>query len=73
VTGPKDVLAAGGPGIGCVDSDLRAAALAALAHGDRAACRVYAETYSWRACAERFVANLVPIRDGMELQSFAAA
>jgi glycosyltransferase involved in cell wall biosynthesis len=73
VTGPKDVLAAGGPGIGCVYSDLRAAALAALAHGDRAACRVYAETYSWRACAERFVANLVPIRDGMELQSFAAA
>ena len=73
VTGPKDVLAAGGAAVGCVDADLRVAALAALAHGDRAACRVYAETYSWRACAERFVANLVPIRHGMELQSFAAA
>ena len=73
VTGPKDVLAAGGTVVGCVDADLRVAALAALAHGDRAACRVYAETYSWRACAERFVANLVPIRHGMELQSFAAA
>ena len=42
VTGPKDVLAAGGPGVGAVDPDLRTACLAALAHGDRAACRAYA-------------------------------
>ncbi len=73
VTGPKDVLAAGGPAVGCVSTDLRAAALAALEHGDRAACRVYAETYSWRACAERFVSNLVPITKGIEFRSYAEA
>ena len=70
-TGPKDVLLAGGPTVGAVDEDLRAASLRALQHGDRAGCRVYAETFSWRACAERFIANLVPIRSGMELESFA--
>ena len=66
-TGPKDVLAAGGPAVGCVHDDLRHAALMALAHGDRQACRAYAETFTWRACAERFVTNLVPIRHGLEL------
>ncbi len=71
-TGPKDVLRAGGPAVGCVHEDLRHAALMALAHGDRAVCRTFAETYSWRACAERFVANLVPIRHGMALASYAA-
>ena len=60
VTGPKDVLA-GGIGIGAVDADLRAAALQALATGDRVACREYAERFSWRACAEVFLANLVPV------------
>jgi glycosyltransferase involved in cell wall biosynthesis len=60
-TGPKDVLCAGGPQVGCVHDDLRHAALQALEHGDRAACRAYAETYSWQACTERFVANLVPV------------
>ena len=73
VTGPKDVLVGGGPAVGAVDADLRAACLAALAHGDRAACRVYATHYSWQACAERFFANLVPIRQGMALVSYAAA
>lgn len=61
VTGPKDVLIAGGPAVGSVHADLREACLAALATGDRAACRRYAETFSWRACAERFIANLVPV------------
>ena len=73
VTGPKDVLLPGGPAVGCVDEDLRHAALEALDNGDRAACRAYAETFSWRACAERFVANLVPIRDGIDLQSVVVA
>lgn len=66
-TGPKDVLVPGGPAVGCVHADLRHAALQALAHGQRDLCRDYAETFSWRACAERFVANLVPIRHGMEV------
>ncbi len=61
VTGPLDVLQAGGPGVGAVDADLRVAALAALSQGDRAACRAYAETFSWRACAESFLHNLVPL------------
>jgi glycosyltransferase involved in cell wall biosynthesis len=66
VTGPRDVLAgvAGQPGaagqVGAVGSDLRAAALAALA-ADRAACRAHAETFSWRACAETFLSHLVPL------------
>ncbi len=67
VTGPKDVLVGGGNAIGAVDEDLRAAVLRALEHGDRLACRAFAETFSWRACAERFVANLVPIRQGIEV------
>jgi hypothetical protein len=28
---------------------------------DRAACREHAERFSWQACAERFLANLVPL------------
>jgi glycosyltransferase involved in cell wall biosynthesis len=60
VTGPKDVLT-GGVGVGAVDPDLQAAALQALATGDRVACRAYAERFSWRACAEAFLENLVPI------------
>ena len=72
VTGPKDVLEAGGAAVGAVHTDLRTACLDALAHGDRAACRAYATTYSWQACAERFFANLVPVRHGMALVSYAA-
>ena len=61
VTGPRDVLAGGGPEVGATDPDLRVAALKALETGERAACRVYAERFSWRACAETFLGNLVPI------------
>ena len=72
VTGPKDVLVGGGDAIGAVDTDLRAAVLRALAHGDRIACRAFAETFSWRACAERFVTNLVPIRQGLDITMMPA-
>ena len=72
VTGPRDVLASGGPGVGATDVDLRAAALRALEAGDRAACRSHSERFSWRACAESFVHNLVPIR-AMRVQNPAAA
>ncbi len=61
VTGPADLLAPG-LGIGVVNADLRQAALAALAERDRDACRRYAETYSWTACATQFRANLHPIQ-----------
>jgi glycosyltransferase involved in cell wall biosynthesis len=59
VTGPLDVLGGARGAIGAVDTDLRHAALAALSC-DRAACRAHAETFSWRACAELFLAHLVP-------------
>ena len=74
VTGPKDVLVGGGDAIGAVDDDLRAAVLRALENADRVACRAFAETFSWRACAERFVTNLVPIRQGLQVSiNYAAA
>ena len=57
VTGPADILANAGPGVGALDTDLRAAALQALG-GNRAACRLHAERFSWRACAELFYRNL---------------
>ena len=60
VTGPRDVLAAASGLIGAVDADLRVAALRALT-ADRAACRIHAERFSWRACAETFRSHLVPI------------
>ncbi len=51
VMGPKDVIA--GSGAGILGSDLKEAALAALAL-NRDACRLYAEQFSWGACAQRF-------------------
>ena len=63
VTGPADILHGAPPGVGALDHDLRAAALRALS-GDRAACRRHAERFSWRACAEAFLANLVVVGAG---------
>lgn len=57
VTGPKDVLT---DETGAIDADLRVAALKALATADRGACRAFAERFTWRACAEAFLANLTP-------------
>jgi hypothetical protein len=45
--------------VGVLNEDLQQAALDALGI-DRSACRPYAETYSWTACAARFLDNLVP-------------
>lgn len=61
VTGPMDVLDGAASGVGVLDSDLRAAAMKALGAGDRAACRRHAERFSWRACADAFVASLVRV------------
>ncbi len=62
VTGPRDILEgagrAVGVSVGAIDADLRKAAMAAL-EADRAACRAYAERFSWRACAETFLSHLV--------------
>ncbi len=60
VTGPKDILGEAPDPVGALDENLQAAALAAL-DIDRSACRRHAETYSWAACAQRFLDNLVPV------------
>lgn len=60
VTGPKDVLANATGKIGLADHDLGVAAREAL-NADRTACRVHAERFSWRACAETFLSHLVPL------------
>jgi glycosyltransferase involved in cell wall biosynthesis len=59
VTGPMDVLADATTPVGALNTDLRTACLEALG-ADRAACRAYAESFSWRACAESFLTHLVP-------------
>ncbi len=60
-TGPRDVIPGSGAGtITPLGGDLGAGARACL-ELDRATARRYAETYSWRACAESFVQNLQPL------------
>ena len=58
VPGPRDLIP--GSNAGVVDEDLRAASLECL-RLSRQDARAYAEGYSWRACAEEFVANLEPL------------
>ncbi len=60
VTGPKDILGAAPHPVGVLNDNLGQAALDALTI-DRAACRPYAESYSWAACARLFLDNLAPI------------
>lgn len=60
VTGPVDVIGTAPEPVGALDEDLRAACLAAL-ETDRAACRRYAEGWSWAACAARFRETLTPV------------
>jgi glycosyltransferase involved in cell wall biosynthesis len=62
VTGPVDVLAEAPPSVGSLAEDLRSAALRALADGNRSACRDFVTRYSWRACTEMFLGNLVALQ-----------
>jgi glycosyltransferase involved in cell wall biosynthesis len=55
VAGPIDLIA--GSGAGILDWDLRKAALGAL-RIDPAACRAYAQNFTWAASAEQFLRNL---------------
>jgi 1,2-diacylglycerol 3-alpha-glucosyltransferase/glucuronosyltransferase len=59
VPGPLDVI--GDAGVGVLDEDLGKAIAGAL-RMDPARCRAYAQRFSWRACADRLVGHLVPIR-----------
>jgi glycosyltransferase involved in cell wall biosynthesis len=56
VPGPLDVIGASGAGV--LDQDLRSAALGALSI-PRERCRDYAVRFSWRACIDQFVANII--------------
>jgi glycosyltransferase involved in cell wall biosynthesis len=56
--GPRDLIP--GSNAGVVDEDLQKACLEALALS-REETRAYAETFSWRACAEQFINNLEPL------------
>lgn len=58
VTGPKDILSSAPHPVGALDENLQTACLNALTI-DRRYCRPYAEQFSWRSCAERFLNNLV--------------
>ncbi|WP_114394782.1 glycosyltransferase family 4 protein [Oleisolibacter albus] len=58
VPGPLDVIGTSGTGV--LDADLRSASLKAL-ELDPARCRNHALTFSWRASAEQFLANLRPL------------
>ena len=55
--GPKDLIP--GSNAGSVNDDLKIAIEEALTM-DRAACRAYAEKFSWTACARDFITNLKP-------------
>ena len=60
-TGPRDVIPGSDSGtITKVGGDLSEGAVACLSL-NRETCRTYAETYSWRACAEAFIENLQPL------------
>lgn len=64
VTGPKDILADAPRPVGALNEDLRIACLEALKI-NRADCRPYAERFSWQACTERFLNNLVSVRPAL--------
>jgi glycosyltransferase involved in cell wall biosynthesis len=59
VQGPVDVV--GDASVGALDDDLQRAALAAL-RIDRASCRAFALSHSWRACTEQFLSLQQPAR-----------
>ena len=70
VTGPKDVVTQGVTGF--CDEDLESAAIACLKL-DGTQCRAYAEKFSWKAAAEEFLRNMVPVREASESQGERAA
>ena len=60
-TGPRDVIPGSGAGtITPVGGDLAQGARDCLTLS-RETCRAYAETYSWKSCAEAFIENLQPL------------
>jgi glycosyltransferase involved in cell wall biosynthesis len=60
VPGPLDVI--GNSGVGALDWDLRAAAMAALNISPELCCS-YAMRFDWRTSVEEFLSHVVPVRD----------
>jgi len=60
VTGPIDIIGPH-PKVGCLDDDLEKAIRGALGKSAEA-CRDLALQYSWDACTDQFLRNLVPLR-----------
>lgn len=58
VRGPLEILAGAPAGCGAMNEDLRVACLTAWEHRDPAACRRWAEGFSWDAASRQFIANL---------------
>lgn len=69
VPGPLDVI--GDSGVGCLDDDLRRAALQAL-DISAASCRDHALNFTWARCAELFIKNLCPMDSVAKAVSTAA-
>ena len=58
VRGPLEILDGAPAGCGAVHEDLKTACMTALQNRDPAACRAWAENFSWDAATRQFVANL---------------
>ncbi|NOX96415.1 MAG: glycosyltransferase family 1 protein [Alphaproteobacteria bacterium] len=58
VRGPLEILDGAPAGCGAMDEDLRKACMVAYEARDPAACREWAEKFSWEAATRQFVANL---------------
>jgi len=58
VRGPLEILDGAPAGCGAMNEDLRQACLDAFERRDPAACRVWAERFSWDAASRQFIANL---------------
>jgi glycosyltransferase involved in cell wall biosynthesis len=67
VAGPKDVVREGE--VGALDWDLAKAVERALAL-PRAACRLYAQDFSWETATRQFLANLAPVTYTLALIGF---
>lgn len=58
VRGPLEILDGAPEGCGAMNEDLRQACLDAWQKRDPAACRTWAERFSWEAASRQFIANL---------------
>ena len=58
VRGPLEILKGAPAGCGAMNEDLKVACMAAYENRDPAACRAWAENFSWEAASRQFIANL---------------